>query len=169
MPTSRIRQFFKKYASPSSFGMGLIFGLLYTYLVFHGTTLDARIMFAFMFISGGLMGVIYFESRAVQSLTLPYIVEIIRIFFILWTFMGFVWVARIFGSDPPPQESWAYYLIAFLVGAIAGTVWTMALILCIGIRYDIGNWQVIRFPAWIGLAIQWLIRRAKSSERDRVR
>lgn len=151
------RQRFRRSASAGSILFGALCGVVYALMIYEGNTLDSRIALAVMFISAGVMGVSYFVRVAKGRRTLPWIAEQLKLFFALWTLIGFSWVIRIFGHDRPPEDTWAAVSVYFLTGSIAGTVWVFALSLFLGIKQDIGAWEVVRFPVWIKEEVQWLV------------
>ncbi len=144
------RRVFQRYASPVSILFGIVIGLVYTLLTYQGTIADARIALAVVFISSGGMGVSYFVSIARGRRTLPLLMEMLKLFFVLWAFIGLALGLRIFTEAPVEKFTAISFTIDFLVGAIAGTVWAFALMLAIGAKHSIASWEIVRFPVWMG-------------------
>lgn len=143
------RRVFQRYASPASILFGVLIGLLYTLLTYQGTILDARIALSVTFVSAGVMGVSYFASIARGRRTLPLLMEILKLIFVLWALIGLALGARIFTESPEEELTAVSFAIDFLVGAIGGTVWAFALMLAVGVRQNIASWEIVRFPVWV--------------------
>jgi hypothetical protein len=156
--SERIRELFRRYASPLCVVFGLVVGLVYAALVYSPTSnYEARLIVSALFISGGVMGLAYFENVAMGTREVPFFVEQMRFFFGMWLLLGIVYGAlTIFDLYIPSNASFSEALLSFLIGMIVGTVWMMALILLLGIRTNVASWNVIRFPVWIGAFVQWL-------------
>jgi hypothetical protein len=164
MPTEKTRRLFKCYSSPACILFGILCGIIHAYAAYLGDGTAARLGIAVGFVSAGIMGLSYFERTAMQARTVPYIIELLRMFFFLWLVFGVVYFIRAFGRFPPPDEGVLAVLVYFLVGTIVGTVWMMALLLLVGLRMRVANWTVVRFPVWIGLSITWAWRRIRGSK-----
>lgn len=132
-------------------------------MAYVGDGTAARVGVGVAFFSAGIMGLSYFERTAMASKTIPYLIELLRMFFFLWLVFGVVYFVRAFGRFPLPDTDILTIIVYFLVGTIVGTVWMMALLLVIGLRMNVANWTVVRFPVWIGLSITWAWRRIKGS------
>ena len=158
---------FTRLAAPGAMLFGLLCGVLYAFLIYEGrviatpdpSTFVARAGLAFMFVSGGLMGLYYFVVRSKGRRTMPLVAEISKLFFALWTLVGLTFAVRVFSNDPLPEQTWAALAIYFLVGTTAGVVWMFGLILAWGIRRDIGSREVIRFPVWVADEVRWVRRK----------
>lgn len=150
------RRVFQRYASPASILFGIVIGLLYCLMTYQGTIADARISLAVTFISAGVMGVSYFHSLSRGRRTLPLLMEILKLIFVLWAIIGLALGLRIFTEAPLEELTPVSFAINFLVGAISGTVWSFALMLFIGVRQNIAVWEIVRFPVWVIEEGQWL-------------
>lgn len=149
------RRAFQRYASPVSILFGIVIGLLYNLLTYQGTILDARVALAVMFVSAGVMGVSYFHAIARGRRTVPLLVEILKIIFVLYILRGVAVLLRVFEEAPVEQLTPVSFAVNFLAAAIGGTVWAFALMLVIGVRQNIASWEIVRFPVWIVEEAQW--------------
>ncbi len=150
------RRVFQRSASPISIVFGITIGLLYTLMTYQGTIVDARIALSLTFVSAGIMGVSYFVTIARGRRTLPLLMEILKLIFVLWALIGVALGMRVFTEAPVENLTGVTFVIDFLVGAIAGTVWSFALMLAIGVKQNIASWEIVRFPVWMGEELQRL-------------
>ena len=147
-PDDKKRALFRRWASPAMLGCALLCGLFFMALALLENPTLSRLLFSGLLIAGAILAFSYTEPRAMRSSTLPLMVEVLRFKFGLWLLFGIVWIVRIFGSDPPPRSEWAVLTISFLVGAIAGGVFGLGLLLFLGRNSDVATWEVVRFPVW---------------------
>lgn len=161
MPTEKTKRLFKCYSSPACLVFGLLCGVVHAVMAYVGDGTAARVGVALGFFSAGVMGLAYFERTAIASRTIPYLMELLRMFFFLWMIFGVAYFVRAFGHFPLPEEDILTVIVYFLVGTIAGTVWMMALLLVVGLRMNVASWNVVRFPVWIGLSVRWIWRRLR--------
>lgn len=153
---NRAREYFERFASVGSILFGIFCGVAYAFMIYNGKALDARIALAVMFLSAGVMGVTYFAIIAKGRRTLPLLAEMLKLFFVLWFLVGLTFFIRVFSGDTIPGDTWAAVAIYFLVGMIAGVVWSYALVLIIGLRQSIAAWEVVRFPVWVKEEAIWI-------------
>ncbi len=150
MTAEKRREQFRRYASPAAIGFGFVTGAVYALaLGTPGGVFEARIALGLMFMSAGLMGLSYFLTAAAGRRELPYHYEQSIVFYFCWFAVGIPQFIRAFANDPLPESHITVGALYFFVGAVAGTVWLMALFLAIGLRSDVASWPVVRFPVWI--------------------
>jgi hypothetical protein len=162
MVSETTRDRFRRFASPACVAFGVLCGFIYAAMVYTpGGNYEARLVISALFVSAGAMGLAYFETRAMGTREVPFLVEQLRFFFGLWLFLGIVYGSiTIFNLYIPDNLSPGEAVLSFIVGTVVGTVWMMALILMLGIRTNVATWNVIRFPAWIGAFVRWAWRKA---------
>lgn len=151
---------FEKYASAGCIGFGIISGALYASAIYSPVSnFEARIVLTSLFVSAGIMGLAYFADASIGRRCVPFLVEILRVFFFLWFVIGVIFgLLTLLGLYVPPNYSVPDAAVSFLVGAIAGIIWLMSLILFIGIRAQVAGWTVISFPYWILVFLRWVWR-----------
>lgn len=149
----------RRFASPLAVGVGILFGTAYTLAFYWDLDFEARLVLASSFVVAGLCGLYYTFSTSPGRYT-SYIMDVLSVFFFLWLGLGAVFLLRaFFGASGATGDVNA--ITNFIVGWISGTVLVLSVILVIGAKKNIGAWDVIRFPVWILVFLEWLTRRGK--------
>lgn len=152
----KTKDLFKRFASIGSVVFGLFSGFLYAFLILIDYPLVARSGLAVMFISAGIMGVAFFRVSARGLRTLPYLAEILKLFFITCIFWGTSYLIRALTYDTHPSETIYAAIAYFVTGLSAGVIWVCALSLVIGLERNVASWEVIRFPVWVKEETIWI-------------
>lgn len=158
------RRYFRLYASPSSWLLGLLWGILYAWMK-HDLQwgFASRMLVACLFIGAGVMGVAYFWGNIARRYVVPYLTDQHQQFYFLWLFFGLVFVLIAINSDEPPDPGVLEALQSLLVGTIVGHVFGQGLTLFAGRKLNVGEWEVIPFPRWIVHILMWLWRLSTQS------
>ena len=157
--TEKTIERFKLWASPAILLSGIVWGLIFVLFALLESRVPARLVLSSLFISGSILAFSYTEPKALRSHTLPLLVEMLRYVFLFFFLFGIVWLIRIFGNDPAPQKEWALFVISFLMGSIAGSVWCLGFILFLGRKKDVVAWHVVRFPLWTKGMAAWVLEK----------